>query len=148
MGPGRWQATDATIEPTRYRTELGAALRYTMQAREARTAKTEALPCYLKVYRNQQGASTFQLLRSLAGRAGSAPYAVVRPIVYLGELHTLVLEEAPGAFDVWQVYDQKRVVRIQGDRNRETVRSVLANDGSILATGNDDGTVQLWKIPR
>jgi len=98
LGPGRWHGAPPTIEPTRYRTELGAALRYTMPAREAGTARTETLRCYLKVYRNEHGGETFRLLRSLSGRAGAGrgPYSVVAPIAYLSGLRTLVLEEARG----------------------------------------------------
>lgn len=98
LGPNQWQAEDRSVEPTRYRTELGAALRYTLQAREAPTARSETLRCYLKVYRNERGQETFQLLRSLSERTaeGQLPYSVVRPIAYLGELRTLVLEEAAG----------------------------------------------------
>jgi len=52
---------------------------------------------YLKVYRDGRGEPTWHLLRRLAARAAPAdPYAVVAPIAYLADLHTLVLEEAPG----------------------------------------------------
>src|SRR5207249_11492138 len=80
------------IEPTRYRTELGAALKYTLQARDALTARSESVRCYLKVYRNQRGEESFELLRSLSRRAGNGQnlYSVVGPIGYLSELRTLV----------------------------------------------------------
>src|SRR5437870_1345724 len=98
LGPGQWRAEERNIEPTRYRTELGAALKCTMQARDALTARNETLRCYLKVYRDQRGEETFQLLRSLSEKAanGQKLYSVVGPITYLSELRTLVLEEAPG----------------------------------------------------
>src|SRR6266568_5799156 len=66
LGPGQWRIEQRTIEPTRYRTELGAALKYTVQAREAHTARCETLRCYLKVYRNERGEESFRLLRSLS----------------------------------------------------------------------------------
>src|SRR5204863_9273745 len=69
--PGRWRAEERTIEPMRYRTELGAALRYTLQARDRLTGKGEIRRCYLKVYRNERGAQTFQLLRALTDKAGA-----------------------------------------------------------------------------
>ena len=96
--PGRWRAEERTIEPMRYRTELGAALRYTLQARDRLTGKGEIRRCYLKVYRNERGAQTLRLLQALAdnARAGRAPYDVVRPIAYVPELRTLALEEARG----------------------------------------------------
>ena len=98
LGPGRWRVEDCRLEPIRYRTELGAALRYTMRVRDGQAANSETLRAYLKVYRNERGQETFELLQSLAARAGAGrqPYASVRPVIYLNELRTLVLEEAPG----------------------------------------------------
>src|SRR5213082_3654526 len=43
--PGHWRAEERTIEPMRYRTELGAALRYTLQARDRLTGKGEIRRC-------------------------------------------------------------------------------------------------------
>jgi ATP-binding cassette subfamily B protein/subfamily B ATP-binding cassette protein MsbA len=96
---GEWRVADHRIEPTRYRTELGAALRYTLLARDGRTARRATLRCYLKVYRNAHGAETFRLLRTLCDRSGNGhrPFTVPRPIAYSDDLHTLALEEAPGA---------------------------------------------------
>ena len=98
FGPGQWHTEQRTMEPTRYRTELGAALKYTVQARDALTARSETRRCYLKVYRNQRWAETFQLLQSLSARtwAEQKLFSLVRPIAYLSELRTLVLEEAAG----------------------------------------------------
>jgi|SRR5881394_3454849 len=98
LEPGRWSIEQRTIEPTRYRTELGAALRYTLQTRDRHTAQEETRRCYLKVYRNERGAETFRLLRALTDGAGvgARPYRVVRPLAYLTELRTLALEEARG----------------------------------------------------
>ena len=98
LEPGRWRAEQRTIEPMRYRTELGAALRYTLQARDRLTGKGETRRCYLKVYRNERGAQTYQLLQALTDKAGAGggPYDVVRPIAYVPELRTLALEEARG----------------------------------------------------
>ncbi len=98
LGPGQWRVEERTLEPTRYRTELGAALKYTLQAREDSTGKRETLRCYPKVYRNRHGEETFRLLQSWSERDGQGQnsYSVVRPMAYLGELRTLVLEEAAG----------------------------------------------------
>jgi hypothetical protein len=97
LGPGRWQVDTYNIEPTRYRTERGAALKYSIQARETETARREAVCCYLKVYRSQKGQEMWQLLRSISDRAGHGQgYSVVTPIVYLEELQTLAMDEAPG----------------------------------------------------
>ncbi len=88
LGRGEWHRMDTTIEPTRYRTELGAALKYTIEARDALTARTDAVRCYVKVYRNECGSETFQLLRSWSEWTGKGrqPYSVIRPIAYLSEL--------------------------------------------------------------
>jgi thiamine kinase-like enzyme len=98
LGPGRWQAGDARLEPTRYRTELGAVLRYTVPARDLESGRTERPGCYLKVYRDQRGKETFEFLKSWEQRAalGANGYSLARPLAYWDELRTLVLEEAPG----------------------------------------------------
>jgi streptomycin 6-kinase len=96
LGPGQWRAEGESIEPTRYRTELGAALRYTLQARDTLTARRETVRCYLKVYRDDRGERTLHLLRGLSERAGAGSYAAVRPLAYWPDVRTLVLEEAPG----------------------------------------------------
>ena len=97
LGPGRWRVDEHNIEPTRYRTERGAALKYSIQARETETARREAVCCYLKVYRSQKGQEMWQLLRSISDRAEDGqPYSVVTPIVYLEKLRTLAVDEAPG----------------------------------------------------
>src|SRR5439155_1204411 len=72
--------------------------RYTLRVRDRLTAQSETRRCYLKVYRNERGAETFQLLQALTDKAeaGGAPYGVVRPIAYVRELRTLALEEARG----------------------------------------------------
>lgn len=97
LGPGRWQVEDRAVEPTRYRTELGAALRYTVRAGEAASARAGTARCYLKVYRDDHGAETFDLLRALSGGNGNGrAYATVAPLAYLADLRTLALEEASG----------------------------------------------------
>ena len=98
LGPGGWRVEERALEPTRYRAELGAALRYTLLARDTRSGTSETVRCYLKIYRSSRGENTIALLQSLAEEAGTGRrgYAVVRPLAYLDELHTLVLEEAAG----------------------------------------------------
>ena len=98
LGEGNWQVEERTTDPTRYRTELGAALRYTLKAVDEQTAATKTLCCYLKVYRDERGERAFELLRSLAEAPGDGqrPYATIQPIGYWRELRTLVVEEAPG----------------------------------------------------
>src|SRR5205823_13632451 len=97
LAPGEWRVTERTMEPTRYRTELGAALKYTLQARDAATGRDATLRCFVKVYRNDHGEHTFELLQSLGQRVerGETGYSVVRAVAYRKDLRTLVLEEAP-----------------------------------------------------
>jgi phosphotransferase family enzyme len=99
LGAGDWRMGEQSLEPTRYRTELGAAIKYTAHAHDARTARATMLRCYLKVYRNdRRGEAGFHRLQSLAKRTGdnAGPYAVVGPLGYWPELRTLAIEEAPG----------------------------------------------------
>src|SRR5207247_1700442 len=98
LAPGEWRVSERTMAPTRYRTELGAALKYTLQARDATTGRAETLRCFVKVYRNDHGEHAFELLESLGERVarGETCYSVVRPVAYRKDLRTLVLEEAPG----------------------------------------------------
>ena len=98
LAPGEWCVTQRTMEPTRYRTELGAALKYTLQVRDGGVGRAATLRCFVKVYRNDHGEHTFELLKSLGERVerGETRYSVVRPVAYRKELRTLVLEEAPG----------------------------------------------------
>jgi hypothetical protein len=98
LGPGQWRIAAHTVEPMRYRTELGAALWCHLEIRDVASGRSDELRCYLKLYRDERGERTFQLLQSLSARtgAGAHPYAVVRPVAYSSPLHTLALEEAPG----------------------------------------------------
>ena len=126
---GQWSVVGRTLEPTRYRTELGAALKYTLDARDAQTACSKTLRCYVKVYRNQRGAHTFALLQSLSERSGEGQhrYSVVAPIAYLDELRTLVLDEAPGT--------ALQQVLLQGPDPAAAVRAVA---WAVAAFNQDD----------
>lgn len=98
LGPGEWQVEDRSIEPMRYRTELGAALRYALRARDDRSGRVETVRCYLKVYHKEHGEDTLRLLRSFSRRSGDDPraFSVIQPIAYLSRLCTLAFEEAAG----------------------------------------------------
>ena len=96
LGPDPWSASGHALEPIRYRSELGAILKHARQSRGVRDA--ERPRHYLKVYRNDRGRNTFEVLQQLAARERDrwTGYSVVRPIAYVAELRTLALEEAPG----------------------------------------------------
>jgi len=91
-----WEAGGRVLEPLRYRTELGAALRYTVDARHRATGRQATRRCYLKVYRDDRGRATWQLLQQLSRPDAARPYEVVAPIAYIDELRTLAIEQAPG----------------------------------------------------
>ena len=94
---GRWRPEHRAIELMRYRTELGAVLRYSIQARDTFSSRRETLRCYLKLYRDDRGAELWQLLQRLSERReGPQLYSVNKPVAYASELRMLALEEAPG----------------------------------------------------
>ena len=98
FGPGDWHTEVWTIEPVRYRAELGAVLRYTVRARDAGTGRRETRRVYVKVYRDDEGERTYHVLQALWGRAqtGEEGFTVGRPLAYLSGLRALLQEEAPG----------------------------------------------------
>jgi len=139
LGPGRWRAAAPTIEPTRYRTELGAVLCCAFPAREAETGRNETLRCYVKVYRDERGSETFELLQSWAQRAaqGPRPYSLVRPLAYRSDLRTLVLEEAPGT--------SLQDILL---RDRDPVAAVRAVARAVAALNQDDlGITRTHALP-
>src|SRR5438128_3134534 len=96
--PGYLPIEQLSIESSRYRTECGSALRYSIRARDAVSGRSEEVRCYLKVYRNDRGAETCRILQTLSGSGPDRrrPFSTVKPIAYVDELRTLALEEAPG----------------------------------------------------
>ena len=98
LGPGVWAVEERTIEPSRYRTELGAALEHRIRVQDSQSGRRETLRCFLKLYRKDHGAEAYRLLQSLREwmENGPRPYSVIKPLTYLPELGTLALEEAPG----------------------------------------------------
>src|SRR5205085_1904580 len=93
---GGWEVERRLIEPLRYRTELGAALRYTVEARQRATARRATRRCFVKVYRDERGEATWQLLQRLSQPDPGRPYDVVAPLAYIGALRTLAIAEASG----------------------------------------------------
>jgi Phosphotransferase enzyme family len=99
FGPGDWHAEAWNVEPLRYRAELRATLRLTVQAQDNVTGRTEERHFYAKVYNDKEkGEQTYQVLRALWDKtsAGDAGFTVGRPIAYLNGLRTLLQEETPG----------------------------------------------------
>jgi hypothetical protein len=99
FGPGSWRTEVWNVEPVRYRAELGAALRLTVQGQDDATGKRIEGRFYAKVYRDEgQGQQTHKVLRELwkQARANGEGFTVVRPVTYLSDFRALILEEAPG----------------------------------------------------
>src|SRR5438093_10060782 len=98
FGPGHWQSEEQSVEPMRYRTELGGVVRYTLRARDVITSRTLTKRFYVKVYQGPHGERTFSLLQQLCSNPGAAQkdFTVVTPVAYCSERRCLVLEEAPG----------------------------------------------------
>jgi hypothetical protein len=98
FGPGDWRVQAWKVDSVRYRAQRGAVLRYTGKARNAGTGTRREKSFYAKVYRHEKGEQTYQALRALWRRtsADREGFTVVRPLAYLSDLRTLILEEAPG----------------------------------------------------
>ena len=98
QAPGWRRAGKPAFEPTRYRTELGAAFRLSVDAHAQDGAGRETLRGYVKVYRNERGSQTLHLLRAMArpGGATAGGYSLIQPLGYVAETRALVLEEAQG----------------------------------------------------
>ena len=129
-GRGWRPSAPPTIEPTRYRTEMGAVFRYDLPARDDVTGRSETVRCYVKVYRNERGEETFERMRSWT-RDARQGYGLVRPIAYSRDLRTLVLEEARGT-------SLKELMR--GDGN--AVAAVQAAARATAAFNQDDLVVR------
>ena len=112
-----WEAGRRVIEP----------LRYTVEARHRATGGRATRRCYLKVYRDGRGESTWQLLQRLSRLHPARAYEVVAPIAYIGALRTLAIEQAPGT-PLLQLL-------LEGHDPRMTVRPVAR---AVAAFNQDD----------
>jgi len=160
LGLGDWRVEKRTIEPTRYRTEFGAAFRYVIRAHDSLSERSQDVRCYLKVYgnRNEGGAETFRILQSLSEirQGGEAGYSVVKPISYLSELSTVAIEEAPG-MSLTQILltdpdpsdELKQVARAVAAFNQDTLplmrRHLLADQ---LASVERASALVKWACPQ
>ena len=99
LGSGNWRVERWDIEPIRYRSQLGAVLRYSLHARDTITGRQAGKRFYVKIYRDEEGERTYRVLQALweKAEAGEDGFTVGRPMAYLESLHALVQEEAPGA---------------------------------------------------
>ena len=98
FGAGVWRIKQWHVEPARYRPFLGVTLRYTIDAREVESNHCKTRCFYVKVYRDDSGKQTYEMLRILQQRFsdGKEGFTTVKPIAYLNDLRALILEAAPG----------------------------------------------------
>jgi hypothetical protein len=98
FGPGKWHAEAWETELIRYRAEKTVVLRYLVKARDGTTSKREEQRFYLKIYGNERGEQTYQVLRMLWARenAREENFMVAKPIAYLSGAQALIQEEAAG----------------------------------------------------
>ena len=147
FGPGSWRTKLWNVEPVRYRAELGAALRLTVQGQDDATGKRIERSFYAKVYRDEgQGQQTHKVLRELWSQAGAngEAFTVVRPVSYLSDFRALILEEAPGMtleeILLGQSDTNQAVRRVaqalaafnQGDAPARTRECLLADQQAVL----------------
>src|SRR5919106_1951881 len=98
FGPGDWHTEAWKVELIRYRAELAATLRFTVQARDDTVGCTDERRFYAKVYRDKGGERTFRALKALRSRADedNEKFTVAAPIAYLSGLKVLLQEETHG----------------------------------------------------
>src|SRR5262249_11297562 len=99
LGSGAWQIETRACEPMRYRAQLGAVLRYALQARDMLTGEGREGRYYVKVYGDEEtGERSYRALSTLCNGGGTdrRPFAVSRPVACWGDLRCLAQEEAPG----------------------------------------------------
>jgi hypothetical protein len=98
FGQGDWRVEAWGAEPVRYLAEMRATLRLTVRARDATTGEVRERRFYAKIYADEEGERTHEVLRSLWENAAAEDegFTVGRPVVYLQDLRTLIQEEVNG----------------------------------------------------
>ena len=98
FGPGDWHTEAWKVDLVRYRAELAATLRFTVQARDDTVGRTDERRFYAKVYRDEGGERTYRALQALRSRADedNEKFRVAAPIAYLSGLKVLLQEETHG----------------------------------------------------
>ena len=98
FGIGKWQMEDCRVEAVRYRPNEGVTLRYAIEAVESSTQKCKKKCFFIKIYRDEGGRKTYELLNRLYLRyaSGEGGFSTVKPLAYFGDLRALILEGAPG----------------------------------------------------
>ena len=99
FGPGDWRLETWEAESLRYRVDMRAMVRLDVGAREAESGRVTRRRVYAKIYRDEeQGAQAHELQRELWQRtaADDVGFVVARPIAYLDQHRTNLLDEVTG----------------------------------------------------
>jgi serine/threonine protein kinase len=98
LGAGSRRLERWEIDPIRYRAELGGVLRYTAFVRDDSTGNQFSKRFYAKVYADDEGEKTKQLLDELVKRRNDigSGFNAGNPVFYLGDKRSLFQEEIPG----------------------------------------------------
>jgi len=98
FGPGEWRVEAWKAEPVRYLAEMRATLRLTVLAADTTTGLNREKRFYAKVYADEEGERTHEVIRTLWENAAAEEegFSVGRPVVYLQDLNTSVQEEVKG----------------------------------------------------
>src|SRR5918997_3297770 len=98
FGPGDWHTEAWKVELIRYRAELVATLRLTVQARDDTIGRTVKRRFYAKIYHDEGGERTYRALQALQSRADedNEKFTVASPIAYVSDLRVLLQEETLG----------------------------------------------------
>jgi thiamine kinase-like enzyme len=86
-------------ETVRYRVDMRAVLRLQVQVRQPKSGQVAARQLYAKLYReSDEGEDAFALQRALWSHtaAGDAAFTVARPLTYVREMRTVLLDDVPG----------------------------------------------------
>lgn len=98
FGVGAWRMGHCRVDAVRYRPHEGVTLRYEVEAIESSTQKHEKKSFFIKVYRDDGGRETYDLLHKLYLHyaSGEEGFTTVKPLAYFEDLRALILEGAPG----------------------------------------------------
>lgn len=111
FGPGDWSMESCGIDPVRYHPLLSITLRYNIAARNRLTDKREMRTFYIKSYSDDRGREAYALLDNLyrCFSSGEKGFSTVKPIGYLENFRSLILEGAHGKSLEQIIIDGKNV---------------------------------------
>ncbi len=98
FGKGNWKMDQCRVETVRYRPQEGVTLRYEVDSVESSTQEYQKKCFFIKVYRDEGGRKTFDLLKELYLQfsSGKSGFTTVKPLAYFEDLRALILEGAAG----------------------------------------------------